>query len=73
MSAARGTAARPRPAAEEIGEDVAEILLGDATLLVVFRALRALGVAPVGGMLRPLGAARVDLAAIVARPLLGIG
>src|SRR5437764_1064532 len=40
-------AAGPRAAAEEIGEDVAEILLGDAALLMVLGALRALGVAAI--------------------------
>src|SRR5882724_9157608 len=40
---------------------------------MVFGALRPLGMTPVGPALRPLGAAGVDLAAVVARPLLGIG
>src|SRR5260370_19699412 len=70
--AARAAAAS-RLLAEQVGEDIAEIVLGDAAFLVVFGALRPFGVAPIGGAFRPLLAGRVDLAAIEARALLGVG
>src|SRR5215472_9608114 len=77
VGAARAEAlasARPAAAARaEGGKQIFEVAQIHLALGLIFPALRALGVIAVVAARRPLGAAFVDFAAIVARPLFGIG
>src|SRR2546422_1409164 len=61
-----------RTTAAEHREQIVEIADVELALRLVLPALRALGMRPIG-IARPLGAALVDLAAVVTRPLLRVG
>src|SRR4029077_9981815 len=60
------------PAGAERGEQVLEITQIHFAFLLVFPTLGTLGVTAIIRAWRPLGAAFVDLAAVVARPLVRI-
>ncbi len=65
--------ATPPPGGAERGKQILEIAEIHFALGLVSPTLGTLGVPPIIIPLRSLGAALVDFAAIVSRPLLGVG